>query len=405
MPHHVGVREVHDVHVGLVRVDGRGQRGSHVRLAHLRFQIVGGNLGAGDERALLPCFRLLAPAVQEERHVGVLLGLGDVVLRKARLGQHVGQHVGGELLGIGHRSGYLGVVLGQAHEAHLRVRAAIEARERGVHQRARDLAGAVGTEVEEHDRVAVAHAAPGQRRGRDELVGDVRGVGSGHDLGGRRVRARLGGHDGAPRLLDALPPVVAVHGVVASRDAADFGRAALIRQLGEHAFQLVQIARTALRRHVSAVHEAVHHDMRCPGRLRSARERVEVLVGGMDAAVGHEPHEVQRRPRPRGRRERLVQHEVRRQRAVGAGTVDAGELLEHHAPGADVEVSHLGVAHLPRGQAHGLARCLELGPRTGGEHLVEARRARLRDGVSRARLGQAEAVHDDKACGKGKVFG
>ena len=105
-----------------------------------------------------------------------------------------------------------------------------------------------------------------------------------------------GGHDGAPRLLDALPPVVAVHGVVAARDAADFGDARVVGQLGQHAFQLVQIARAASRRHVSAVHEAVHHDMRRPGRLRGARERVEVLVGGMDAAVGDEPHKVQRRP-------------------------------------------------------------------------------------------------------------
>ena len=99
MAHHVGVREVHDVDVGLVRVDGRGQRGSHVRLAHLRLQVVGGNLGAGDERAHLGRLGLLAPAVQEERHVGVLLRLGDVVLAQARFSQHVSQHVVGELRG------------------------------------------------------------------------------------------------------------------------------------------------------------------------------------------------------------------------------------------------------------------------------------------------------------------
>ena len=50
---------------------------------------------------------------------------------------------------------------------------ALEALERRVGERARDLAGAVRAEVEEDERVAVAQAARRDDRGHDELVGDA----------------------------------------------------------------------------------------------------------------------------------------------------------------------------------------------------------------------------------------
>ena len=403
VPHHVGVGEVHDVHVGRVSVDGRRQRPRHLRLAHLGLQVVGGHFGAGDERALLARLRLLAPAVEKERHVGVLLGLGDVVLAQARRGQHVGQHVLGKLLGEGHRRGDVRVVLGQAHETHLGPRPAREAVEGGIRHRARELAGAVGTEVEEHHGVAVAHAPAGKRHGLDELVGDAGGVGGLHHLARRRVRARLGPHHGAPGTLDALPTLVAVHRVVAPGDAGDLDGAAVVGKLGHHGLELFEVARPALRRHVAAVHEAVQGDAGHAGGLRGAHEGVEMGVGGVHAPVGHEAHEVQRRSRLGGRRERAAQHGVRSQRAVGAGAVDARELLVDHPSRADVEVPHLGVAHLPRGKAHGLARRLEPRPGTLGEKRVEVRRARLGDGVSGPRLGKAEAVHDHEADGQRKA--
>ena len=159
MPHHVAVREVHDVHVGLVGVDGRRQGVGHLGLAHLRLQIIGGHLRARDEPSALPRLLGLATAVQEESDMGVLLRLGDMVLGKPRVGEHVGQHVFRELLGEGHRRRDLRIVLREAHEMHARPRLARKTGEVGVGEGAGDLAGAVGAEVEEHDRVPVAHAA------------------------------------------------------------------------------------------------------------------------------------------------------------------------------------------------------------------------------------------------------
>ncbi len=54
MPHHVAVGKVHDVHIGLIGVDGRCQGVGHFGLAHLRLQIVGGHLGARDEASAPP---------------------------------------------------------------------------------------------------------------------------------------------------------------------------------------------------------------------------------------------------------------------------------------------------------------------------------------------------------------
>ena len=114
---------------------------------------------------------------------------------------------------------------------------------------------------------------------------------------------------------------------------------------------------------------------------------------------------MQRGSRLLGRLEGRDDLRVHGDRSVAAGAVDARELLEHHAPRADVEVAHLRVAHLPLRQAHGLAGGRQARGGRLGEQAVEHRRCGQRDGVARARLGQAEAVHDDKACGKGKVFG
>ena len=77
---HIGIREVHDVHIGLIGIDRRSQRARDFRFAHLRLQIIRGDLGAGDEASLLPRLGLLAPAVEEERDVRILLGFGDMVL-------------------------------------------------------------------------------------------------------------------------------------------------------------------------------------------------------------------------------------------------------------------------------------------------------------------------------------
>src|SRR5207245_131093 len=98
--------------------------------------------------------------------------------------------------------------------------AAIEILEVGLRERGRDLARAVGAEVEEDRRVAVLRADVIAENARlDELVVLPLGVGIGERVGRRRVAAMtVGEDDRVVRTLHALPTLVAIHRPVASRD-------------------------------------------------------------------------------------------------------------------------------------------------------------------------------------------
>ena len=99
--------------------------------------------------------------------MGVLLGLGDVELVQAVLGQHLGQHVPRVLGREGHRQRELLLVLGHGDEVDVRrVRAAVEEVEALLEEGARELPGAVGTEVEEQAHVAVLDQLAGSTSAR-----------------------------------------------------------------------------------------------------------------------------------------------------------------------------------------------------------------------------------------------
>ena len=84
------------------------------------------------------------------------------------------------------------------------------------------------------------------------------------------------------------------------------------------------------------------------------------------------------------------------ERAILASVVDTRELLEHDAAGTDVEVAHLGIAHLAVGKADVLAGSTQRGVGILLVQRVDERGARSCDGVVRALGRQAEAVHDDE---------
>src|SRR5262249_15866956 len=76
--------------------------------------------------------------------------------------------------------------------------------------------------------------------------------------------------------------------------------------------------------------------------------------------------------------------------------VDAGQILQHETAGTDVEVSDLGVAHLPRWQADVLARRMQEGVWAGRPQVVEAGSPRLADAVIGRLLAPAPAVKPDQ---------
>ncbi len=113
----------------------------------------------------------------------------------------------------------------------------------------------------------------------------------------------------------------------------------------------------------------------------------------MHAAVGDQPDEVD----ALGALQRGDQRLVAGERAVGDGVVDALEVLAHDRSRAEIEVTDLGVAHLPRRQADVLAAGAQLGVRVLGPQPVHDRRVGLRHGVALALGRQAPAVEDDEA--------
>ena len=75
---------------------------------------------------------------------------------------------------------------------------------------------------------------------------------------------------------------------------------------------------------------------------------------------------------------------------------DAQNVLNDHAPRADIEVPDLGVSHLTRGQADGLAGSIECRPSRLAEQPVEARLLSRGDRVPSALFAAAETVQNDQ---------
>ena len=193
--------------------------------AHLGLVVVGRDVARRvDQVALLPLPLLLAAAVEEVGDVGVLLGLGDVQLAAAGLGDRLGQRRLRPRLGEGDRVGPALAVLG--HRGQVEQRAAGRAanssnsgsasarviwRARSGRKLKKTPTSPVG------DAVVVA-----DHRRLDELVGLAALVGGGdrlpRQLGGAQA---LGVDDRVVGELDPLPARVAVHRVVAAADRGD----------------------------------------------------------------------------------------------------------------------------------------------------------------------------------------
>ena len=90
---HIAVCEVQDDHIVLAALDALDALVSDLGGAHLRLEIVGGHLRAGDDTAVLALVGSLNTAVEEEGDMSVLLGLGDAQLGLAVLGQVLAQDV------------------------------------------------------------------------------------------------------------------------------------------------------------------------------------------------------------------------------------------------------------------------------------------------------------------------
>ena len=244
------------------------------------------------------------------------------------------------------------------------------------------LAGAVVAEIVEDD--GIAFLDPGQRGagsvghddGLDKLVGHVGVVGGLDAFRSGGERRTLPFDQQVVRFLDAVPALVAVHGVETAADRGDaaggFGH--LLLQFGDEALAAARVG-------VAAVHEGVNEDLVEPLLRSHAEELIHVVEGGVHATVGGQAHQVKFLPAGFHVVENGGNLRVLQQFVLAACDVDLNQVLVHHAAGTQVHVPHFGVAHLPVGQADVFAASLQVAHRIVCPQGVDVRRTLGPDGV------------------------
>ena len=395
MSNHIGISKIHDIYVGLIVFNRRGKRVGNSGFAHLGLQIVGRNLRARDNRTLLPLLFSLNATIQEERDMRILLGFGDMVLAQTSGRKHIGEHVFRECFrecdgGVDRR-----VVFRHAHEAHLRCACTHKPVKIGIDNRMRDFTGTIGTEIEEHNRIAIEHTARIEGARHHELVGYIAIVGSLHECIGGNIAARFGAYDGIEGLLHALPALIAVHRVIAPRNRSDFCHARKTF-FSDELFKLLDIALAARRRHIATIHEAMDANIAHAISGRVLNERIQMLVRGMHATIGKQAHEVQRSARNLRRIERRINHGIFANGTLTACHIDSREFLVHYAASANIQMAYFGISHLARRKTHGLTRCFKLAHGGFAQKRIQIRSVREGNRIARTRLRQTEAVHNHK---------
>jgi hypothetical protein len=131
-------------------------------------------------------------------------------------------------------------------------------------------------------------------------------------------------------------------------------------------------------------------------RRRQPQQRDEVALVRMHTARPNQPHQVELAIVALDVLDGLEQRGIAEERAVDDRRGHARVLLQHALAGSDVEVSHLGVAHLALRQPDRWPRRLELRVWPLTCEAVQMRRGGQRDGVGLAAWIDPPAVHHDQ---------
>ena len=185
--------------------------------------------------------------------------------------------------------------------------------------------------------------------------------------------AALAIYDEVVGQFDSVPMLVTVHSIISADDGGHHAGASCLHML-------LQVDDKALAGHrvgVAAVHEAVDVAVGDAIQGGDIDELLEVVKRRVNAAGGREAHQVQALAAGLGITVRRFDSWVLQDGIVVAGAVDLHQVLIYHAPGADVQMARLRVAHLSVRKPHVLARSLQLGMRRAGGQVVHIRGGRL----------------------------
>ena len=274
------------------------------------------------------------------------------------------------------------------------MRCPVEGAEFGVGQRVGQLACAVSPEVAVDDGVAVSHAAVDFLDGGwpDELVVLAPRICRGDGVLSRCRALPCSVDDGVVAGGRAFPALVAIHRVVATADRRDPGVRVGHRK---PPLEIADVAQRGPGWRVPPVEQGVNADRWDVLARGQLDERQEMAIVRVYAARPDEADQVQatRLARsiagcPQGR--------TFEERAVLDRGVDPGQVLEHGAAGAQVQMPDLRVAHLSGRQANRLPGRREHGVRPSSEQPTPRRHVRGHNGIDRGVPADPEAVEYDE---------
>ena len=122
----------------------------------------------------------------------------------------------------------------------------------------------------------------------------------------------------------------------------------------------------------------------------------QVILVAVNAAIGQQAHEVHGFAGSDGFIHSGADGRVLEELAVADRFGHAGEVLIHHAAGAEVHVADFGVAHLAVRQADVHAAARDQAVRHGGPQTVQYGLLRRKDGVGFRALTVTEAVENNQ---------
>ena len=382
MTNHIAIRIVHDDEIVLLRSDRLHQFILHLVSAHLRLQVVCSHFRRRHQDAILVIVRSLAATIEEESHVRVFLGLGDMELRLALLREVLAQCIVHVLL-IEQDMNTLEVRVVRRHAEILQTRNRMHTSLRHILLRKHDrkLLSAVVAEIEEDDDIALL-----DNRYRltvlhmhdrfDELVGHALGIRFLHRLHHTFGLLALSIHQEVVRLLHTLPTFVAVHRIITTYDRGYLATCRL-----QVVLQRLDKAFTALRIGIAAIHEAMHVGLRDAILLRDIGQLQQVLQRAMHATIGYQTHEMNLLVVLLGVAVRTLDLRILLNRILTARPVDLHQILVNDTSRSNIQMADLRVTHLSVGQTHVLARCLQLRVRISPQQLIPIRSRRARDHV------------------------
>ena len=200
--------------------------------------------------------------------------------------------------------------------------------------------------------------------------------------------------DRAPRPLDSLPSLVAIHRIV----APDHRRDSPAPELLQLRFELIDKRERRSWRLVAPVEHRVNRDPACAIRRGDVEHRHQMIDMAVHAAVGKQSPDMQRRAVGDSLFDRIDNRRIAREGPALDRLRDSHQVLVDNAARANRQMPDFGIAHHARRQAHRFARRVELGMRLRRVEPVHHRSLRRRDRVRRAALADSPSVENYQRC-------